>query len=100
MTEPNHAGACPLASDSACPQAMRRLPSTSTSDQFPVRQNDVDETTGVKIANIGNLDRGATKTAWSEIDAAMTDARPNALPRRRYPKVAKAMLDLWVVPAL
>ena len=48
----------------------------------------------------GDLDRMATKAAWEEIEAAMVEAGPTARRWQRYPKVAKSMADLWVVPAL
>lgn len=53
-----------------------------------------------RVVPQGDLDRMATKAAWDEIEAAMVEVGPTAQRWQRYPKIAKTMADLWVVPAL
>ncbi len=69
-------------------------------EQRSLYEFDADHRIVHRLVPQGNLDRMATKAAWDEIEAAMVEAGPTALRWQRYPKVAKTMADLWVVPAL
>ena len=69
-------------------------------EQRSLYEFDADHRIVHRLVPQGDLDRMATKAAWDEIEAAMVEARPTALRWQRYPKVAKSMADLWVVPAL
>ena len=69
-------------------------------EQRSLYQFDADHKIVHRVVPQGDLDRMATKAGWDEIEAAMVEAGPTALRWQRYPKVAKTMADLWVVPAL